>query len=84
MSTKKGGVTKCESASLFLVVVVYSLVLRRVSGHVFERLQTSRDKMSWLTFLKVRTQVNTARKWTFVTMEITGKGKSRSTLSKVV
>ena len=84
MSTKKGGITKRESASLFLVIIVYSLVLWWVSGHASEQLQTSQVKMSQLIFLELGTQVNTARKWTIVTMELAGKIKSRKDLSKVV
>ena len=86
MSTKKGGITKCDSVSLLLVIVVYSLVLRWIPGRAFERLQTSRDKMSRFAFLELElgTQVNTARKWTIVTMELAGKIKSRNDLSKVV
>ena len=67
-----------------LVVVVYSLNLSGISGHAFERSQTSRDKTPWLAFLKVGTQTITARKWTFVIMEITGKIKSRNNYGKVV
>ena len=83
MYTKKGGITKCESASLFFVVV-YSLILSRISGHAFERSQTSGDKTPWFTFLKVGAQMITAIKWTFVIMEITGKIKSRNNYGKVV
>ena len=84
MSTKKGGITKCDSVSLFLVIVVYSLVLRWIPGRAFERLQTSQDKMSRFAFLELGTQVNAARKWTIVTMELAGKIRSRNDLSKIV
>ena len=73
MTTKKGGITKCDSVNLFLIIIVYSLVLRWIPGRAFERLQTSQDKMSQLAFLKVGTQVITARKWTIVTMKLAGR-----------
>ena len=78
MSTKKGGITKCDSVSLFLIITFYSLVLRWIPGRAFERLQTSQDKMSQLAFLKVGIQVITARKWTIVMMKLAGKSKSRN------
>ena len=81
---RKRGITKCGVASLFLIVVVYSLILSWISGHALERLQTSRDKMPWFTFLNVGTQMITARKWTFVIMEIAGKIKGKNILGKVV
>ena len=42
---------RCESASLFLVVVVYSLILSRISGHAFEQSQTTRDKSYAMAYI---------------------------------
>ena len=80
MSKKKGGITKCEITNLFLIVVVYSLILRWISGHAVERLLTSQDKMPYLTFLKVGTQVIAARKRTIVMRELASKIKSKIVL----